>query len=235
MFDRSEAYRYMILENRDISQQPGATAATLMRKVDLGEVSFMSTDLDPLTQIDYNNKLRKQPSHRIRVYGPIRSVKQTQPTAGDIVPAQVGLDYLRRTHAEYRVSITKVKFPPGLAEQAAQKQTMFVRFNQFLGDGSGAIYTTQSKQLKMKGQSRGEVYFSDRRESAFYVSKLADLDRQELFSLGLEIRESQRPMSLVTERLAAHEAYDSHEPEMAARVEKYNAANGGQALRNAGT
>ena len=50
LFDRSEAFRYMILENRFISHQADKTMTTtgLMRRIDLGEVSFMSTDLDPL-------------------------------------------------------------------------------------------------------------------------------------------------------------------------------------------
>lgn len=116
-----------------------------MRKVDLGEVSFMSTDLDPLTQIDYNNKLKKQSSYNIKIYGPIRKVGGARPGPGPVVPAQVGLDFLRRKTAAYRVSITSVKFDPRMAEQTHKKSTMFVRVNQFLGDGTGALFTTHSR------------------------------------------------------------------------------------------
>jgi hypothetical protein len=97
-----------------------------------------------------------------------------------------------------------------MAEQPHKKTTMFVRVNQFLGDGVGALFTTHSRQLKLKGQSNGQIYPG--REEAFYLSKLSDLDH-EVFSLGLVIRSNEKPMHLVTERLLAHQEYDSHEPD----------------------
>lgn len=131
LFDKGESYRYMILENRLIRNQMGShsVAEALMRRLDLGEVSFISTDLDPLTQIDYNNKLRKQASYNIKIYGPIRQIKNAKPGPGPLAPAQLGLDYLRRKSADFRVSVTNVKFPAEMANENDKKNTLFIRLN----------------------------------------------------------------------------------------------------------
>ena len=96
---------------------------------------------------------------------------------------------------------------------------MIIRFNQFLGtaDGAGAIYTTHSRQIKLKNTAvntdiDGERYGLVHPAEAFYVSKLANLDT-EVFSLGLVIRVNEKPMKLVTERLLYNEEIDSHDPE----------------------
>mmetsp|Transcript_5079 Transcript_5079/g.7690 ORF Transcript_5079/g.7690 Transcript_5079/m.7690 type:complete len:161 (+) Transcript_5079:888-1370(+) len=81
IFDSEDSYKFMILENKSLDPQIGSAtrfetsnkgqrqAENLIRKINLGDVSFISTDLNPTTQFDFNNKITKQPSYRIRLYG----------------------------------------------------------------------------------------------------------------------------------------------------------------------
>jgi hypothetical protein len=142
LFDRSEAYRYMTLEDRS---QGGTedVAKRLMHRVDLGQVSFLATDLDPQHQFDFNAKMKKR-NYKIRLYGPIRSINvRDKPVPADkkdqvkrlsvyvttqdegvlkpqltgfVTPAQVGLDYVSKSTADFQVRVTKIKFPPELAD-----------------------------------------------------------------------------------------------------------------------
>jgi len=62
----------MIIENKNLEASAPATSAfaqgrqprqrqaqDLIRKLNIGDVSFMSTDLDQTTQFDFNNKINK--------------------------------------------------------------------------------------------------------------------------------------------------------------------------------
>lgn len=68
IFDSDQNYKFMILENKSLD--PVIASATtssirkrqaenLIRKVNIGDISFISTDLDQSTQFDFNNKINK--------------------------------------------------------------------------------------------------------------------------------------------------------------------------------
>lgn len=59
VLDPCDAYRWMIFENRCIQSRREQAPESLMRKIDLGEVSWIATDLDQMTQFDYSNKMNK--------------------------------------------------------------------------------------------------------------------------------------------------------------------------------
>ena len=96
----------------------------MMKKIQTGDISFISTDLDQTTQFDANNKLNKQSSYWIRLYGRVTEEYNgpINPQT-EISPSQIGYDAIRRDKARYRVSVNMIKFPKDLAKQSDSKMT----------------------------------------------------------------------------------------------------------------
>jgi len=77
IFDSEDSYKFMTIENRTVSRSDAISKAStkrqivenLIKKIDLADVSFVSTDLDQITQFDYGNKLNKQMSYNIKIFG----------------------------------------------------------------------------------------------------------------------------------------------------------------------
>lgn len=96
----------------------------MMKKIQTGDISFISTDLDQTTQFDANNKLNKQTSYWIRLYGRVVNEYIGPINAQtEICPSQIGYDTLRREKAKYKVTVNMIKFPKDLAKQSDSKMT----------------------------------------------------------------------------------------------------------------
>lgn len=107
-------------------------AVDMIRKLDLGEVSFISTDLHQNNQFDFNNKVHPQTDYNIRIYGPIRRMTPARVYPDDeILPSELGLDFIRMSKPAYTLQIRKITFPPGLANQEMKKITLNVKLYQF--------------------------------------------------------------------------------------------------------
>jgi hypothetical protein len=73
-------------------------AENLIRKIKVEDISMISTDLDQVTQFDFNNKSNKQLSYRIRLYGRIKQASNVM-NEGNIAPSQLGMDIPRESQA----------------------------------------------------------------------------------------------------------------------------------------
>lgn len=143
IFEPEDNYKFMIIENRtldlsvsafDYNNQRRKQAENLIKKINLGDVSCVATDLDPVTQFDFMNKKNKQATYRIRLYG--RLIQEAgEPLPGivqrTVAPWQLGLDVPRRASQGYRIALKQIKFPPKLAEQKEEKITVLVKVLQF--------------------------------------------------------------------------------------------------------
>jgi hypothetical protein len=96
IFDSDDTYKYLIIENKSLD--PIVASATtssirkrqaenLIRKINIGEISFISTDLDQVTQFDFTNKMKRQSSYTIRLFGQMLAQGQSDATNANIVPS----------------------------------------------------------------------------------------------------------------------------------------------------
>lgn len=113
-------------------QQRQSQVTDLFRKLNLADVSFISTDLHQNNQFDYNNKIHPQTSYKIQLFGPIRHIRQYQEQPGaSVVPAVLGYDFLRMNKATYQLKIDKITFPKHLSQQDMKRITLNVRLYQY--------------------------------------------------------------------------------------------------------
>lgn len=85
MFDNEQSYKYMTIENKQLqssqgSRQRQSQPLDLIRKLNLGDVSFISTDLHQNNQFDFNNRIHPQQDYTIRLYGPVRRMRAVNPS-----------------------------------------------------------------------------------------------------------------------------------------------------------
>ena len=126
MFENEQSYKYMVIENKQITQRATSPrgnraarqrqAQDMLRKVNLGDVSFISTDLHQNNQFDFNNKIHPQKEYRIRLYGPIRRAAPLAQNADQVIPSQLGLDVLRMSKAKYTLKIHTIEFPKAFSK-----------------------------------------------------------------------------------------------------------------------
>lgn len=90
--------------------------------------------------------MNKQSSHKIRLYGPIRSFKSAPTRGSEIVPSQAGLDFVRRSQATYRLKVNQIKFPKELAGGVdTSKITLYAKVYQFMDVANSSMFEMTSQ------------------------------------------------------------------------------------------
>ena len=236
-FGSDEGYKFMVIENMS-SGIEGTKVQDLVHKLDVADVSFMSTDLDP-------NETSQQSEFNIKMYGLIVKEGRSSREQREIVPSMIGLDVLRKARPRYKITVSLLEFPlPGLvggdvdltpARQELQKITVYIKLFQFVNpegeqkgkagrDKQGATTATLGKKLKphffettsgcikLKGHATGVLSAdepsSNLKSATFYIDKLST-DPDERFAVGLAVRMADSPVQQVAERLLHHEVLNS--------------------------
>ena len=75
--------------------------------------------------------MNKQQSYKIRLYGPLLTLGEQIEKGDQLSPSQIGYDYIRMKKKQFKISITKIKFPAELAKIENEKITLYVKVIQF--------------------------------------------------------------------------------------------------------
>lgn len=101
IFDSQDSYSHMVIENRDLSSSTFFTKdnQSMLAKLPIKDISYITTSMDPITQFDYTSKLNKQAQYEIHIFGRLVnpqyiSLNELQ-NRESVAPHQLGLDVWR--------------------------------------------------------------------------------------------------------------------------------------------
>jgi hypothetical protein len=101
IFDSQDSYSHMVIENRELNTTThfNKDNQSMLAKLPIRDIAYITTDMDLVTQFDYTNKLSKQTDYEITVHG--RLVNPTYLSLNNVTntesvaPHQLGLDVWR--------------------------------------------------------------------------------------------------------------------------------------------